>query len=140
MATNSYIKKRPCRICRKWFIPNPRVGDRQKTCGSKECKRKWHTRQCGRWNRKNRTYFQTIHLNKKLQAIQSQDTPLKEPPPPAPKSANFSKLPQEVIQEVIGIQQCVIAEYTVQVLLRHIQDALSKQRVDISTDARRLPP
>jgi hypothetical protein len=41
---------------------------------------------------------------------------------------------------VIGIQQFVIAEYTVQVLLRHIQDALSKQRVDISTDARRLPP
>lgn len=34
--------KRPCRICKKWFFPNPRLGDRQKTCGTPECQRQWH--------------------------------------------------------------------------------------------------
>ena len=25
-------KKRPCRICGRWFVPDPRLKDRQKTC------------------------------------------------------------------------------------------------------------
>jgi len=30
------------RICKKWFLPNPQPGDRQKTCGTSECQRQWH--------------------------------------------------------------------------------------------------
>lgn len=139
MATNSYIKKRPCRICRKWFAPNPRVGNRQKTCGAKECQDKWHAKKCSQWNRQNRVYFQGINLSKKLQAVQNQETAIGKPPSQLPKSGTSPKLPQEVIQEVIGIQPFVIAEYLSQVLLRSVQEVIRMQHADILKEVRRLP-
>ena len=30
-------RKRPCRICRRWFYPDPRAGDRQRACGNPDC-------------------------------------------------------------------------------------------------------
>ena len=40
------LKKRPCRICRRWFLPDRRAGDRQKVCSGKECQRERHRRNC----------------------------------------------------------------------------------------------
>ena len=45
--------KKPCAICRRWFYPDPRVGDRQHVCGSPACqaerkrrnKRAWRHRE-----------------------------------------------------------------------------------------------
>ena len=139
MTINSYIKKRPCRICKKWFAPNPRVGNRQKTCGSKECRDKWHAKKCSQWNRQNRAYFQGINLNKKLQAVKNQETAIGKPPPQLPKSGIYPKLPQEVIQEVIGAQQLVIVEYLSRVLLKSIQEVIRMQRYDIFEEVERLP-
>ena len=139
MAINSYIKKRPCRICRKWFAPNPRVGNRQKTCGSKECRKKWHAKKCAQWNRQHRACFQTTYLSKKLQAVQNHETSTKKPSPQLPKSGISPKLPREVIQEVIGVQQFVIAEYLSQVLLRSVQEVIRVQHADILREVRQLP-
>ncbi|HIP38337.1 MAG TPA: hypothetical protein EYG88_02935 [Desulfocapsa sulfexigens] len=139
MAITSYIKKRPCRICRKWFAPNPRVGNRQKTCGAKECRDKWHAKKCSQWNRQNRVYFQGINLSKKLQAVQNQETAIGKPPSQLPKSGISPKLPQEVIQEVIGVQLFVIVEYLSQVLLRSVQEVIRIQHTDILKEVRRLP-
>src|SRR3984885_1582356 len=30
-------RKKPCRICRRWFQPDARVGVRQRACGKPEC-------------------------------------------------------------------------------------------------------
>lgn len=30
-------RKRPCRFCRRWFQPDPRLGSRQYACSSKAC-------------------------------------------------------------------------------------------------------
>ena len=30
-------RKKPCRICRRWFRPDPRVGQRQRACGEPDC-------------------------------------------------------------------------------------------------------
>lgn len=139
MAINNYIKKRPCRICRKWFAPNPRVGDRQKTCGAKECQDKWHAKKCSQWNRQNRACFQATNLSKKLQAVQHQETAPGNPPLQLPKSDIFSKLPQEVIQEVIGAQQFVIVTYLSRVLLRSVQEMICMQHADILEEVKRLP-
>lgn len=137
MANNTYLKKRPCKICRKWFVPHPRVGDRQKTCGSKECQKKWHTKKCAQWNRKHRATFQANYLSKKLQAVKGQV--IEKPPPQLQKSTIFQKLPQEEIQEVISVQQIVIAEYLSQVLLRSVQEVIRRQHADIINEVKRLP-
>ena len=31
------VRKKPCRICRRWFQPDARVGERQRACGKPEC-------------------------------------------------------------------------------------------------------
>ena len=139
MATNGYIKKRPCRVCKKWFIPNPRVGSRQKTCGAKECQNKWHAKKCSQWNRQNRAYFQGNYLSKKLQTVQNQESSPGKSPSQLPESGKIVKLPREVIQEVIGAQQFVIAEYLTRILLRSVQEVMRLQRIGISRETERLP-
>jgi integrase len=42
-------RKRPCKICRKWFLPDVRQAGRQKTC-SAGCRRELHRRSCAEWN------------------------------------------------------------------------------------------
>ncbi len=138
MTTNGYIKKRPCRVCKKWFVPNPRVGSRQKTCGAKECQNKWHAKKCSQWNRQNRAYFQGNYLSKKLQTVKNQGSSPGKSPSQLPESGKIVKLPREVIQEVIGAQQFVITEYLTRVLLRSVQEVIRLQRCGISREAERL--
>ena len=115
------IRKAPCRICGKWFTPNPRLGKRQKTCGDPDCKKKWHTRKCAEWNKKNPEYFKANYLSKKITAAQK-----------SKDENNFSQknpltslgLPQRYVQEVIGVQLLVIIEYFGRLLSKHVQEVI----------------
>ena len=140
MSKNNSLKKRPCRICRKWFAPNPRVGSRQMTCGSEECKNKWHKKKCSDWNRQNQQYFKNNYLGKKLKAVSPHEETPQKLPLTLSKSSKSPKLPQEVIQEVIGPQHLVIIEYVTQLLLRRFQEVMRQQRAEITEETERLPP
>lgn len=122
--------KRPCRICRKWFIPNPRLGERQMTCGATECQKQWHKRKCTDWNRKNRVYSRENYLRKRLQiadsAQSSQSAPL--------------DYPRTVVQEVIGAQPLVIIEYIVRLLTKSVQAVMRTQLSEIQRESSRLLP
>ena len=141
--------KRPCRICRKWFSPDNRLGDRQKTCGDKECKRKWHAKKCAEWNKKNRSYFQAIYLSSKLQVTQplslpaDRDAALSNPDKICsvnPPSSRFApKLPRDVIQEVIGVQHLVIIEYVAQLLLNSFKEVIRAQPIEIKGKINQIP-
>ena len=120
---NDY-KKRPCRICRRWFTPNPRLKDRQKTCGDALCKREWHRKKCAEWNKKNTDYFRTNYLQKKLNAASPSETSLKILPI---KSRFMSGLPLLFVQEVIDIQHLIIIEYLAQLLFKRFQEVLKGQ-------------
>jgi hypothetical protein len=41
---------RRCSQCNAEFAPDPRIGNRQETCGSAECQRKLHAEACRRWH------------------------------------------------------------------------------------------
>ena len=45
-------KKRPCRFCRRWFRPDPRLGVRQYACSRPECQRERHRRNCVDYRRR----------------------------------------------------------------------------------------
>jgi len=119
-------RKRPCRICRKWFLPDPRVKDRQKTCGDPACQREWHRRQCAKWNKAHRHLFQETRLAAHLEAG-PKDSP-RSPP----------QLPVSSIQEVITPQLAVIIQYIARILLRGAQDMIRAQRLEINRISRRL--
>lgn len=118
------IRKRPCGICRRWFMPNPRLKDRQKTCGTSQCKREWHRKMCRKWNRENADYFKTNYLQKKLEAATGCSESSKKIPP---HSRFKTGLPQRYVQEVISIQHLVIIEYFSQLLYRRFQEVIAKQ-------------
>lgn len=145
MGKKQKYKKRPCRICGKWFTPNARLGDRQQTCGAKECKRKWHIKKCAKWNRKNRIYFREIYLVKRLENSRAgppENSTSKHPssgvkvPPPG---SIFPNLPQRVVQEVIGAQQLIIIEYIARLLMRGVQDVIKAQHTGKQKELRELP-
>ena len=123
------MRKRPCRICRRWFSPHPRLEDRQMTCGDPKCKREWHRRKCAEWNKKNDDYFKTNYLGKKLEAVTQPEQISASPEPkkhpiPLLKSRLKSGLPQEKVQEVIGVEHLVIIEYLAQLLLKRFQEVI----------------
>lgn len=143
MGQKQQRDKRPCRICKKWFRPNPRLGDRQKTCGAAECQRQWHAIKCAEWNRKNRPYFQEIYLRRRLESLAAgpgEPHPPSQPPAPAPPlQCALLDYPRGVVQEVIGAQQLVVIEYLVRLLARGVQEAIRAQLPETPGESRRLP-
>ena len=137
MGTGDECRKRPCRICRRWFIPNPRLKDRQKTCGDADCQRRWHKKKCAEWNRRNPDYFKSNYLQKKI--IAATETPHQIP---SLKLNNRLKsgLPLSYVQEVISIQHIIIIEYFGQLLFRRFQEVLRAQPTVITRKTGRLPP
>ena len=131
-------KKRPCRICRRWFLPNARVKDRQMTCGDPACKREWHRRKCQQWNRANRDYFRANYLQKKLDGAQG-DNAAKAPTKAPPKTLSKSGLPLGFVQEVIGVHHLLIIEYLAQLLMRRFQEVLRGQLVVNTGQTEQLP-
>jgi hypothetical protein len=118
-------------------MPNPRVKDRQKTCGDPECQRKWRKKKCAEWNRKNRDYFKANYLQKKLEAVTLSEVP---PGSLLLKSRLKLGLPFSCFQEVISIQQAVIIEYFGLLLFKRFKEALGVQVAVITGEAVRLPP
>lgn len=135
-------QKRPCRICRKWFMPNPKLKDRQKTCGKPACKKEWHRRKCAEWNDNNSDYFKANYLQRKLNDLPRCDKPSQSPctPPVFPQSRLKSGLPLEYVQEVIGTKHLVIIEYLSQLLYGRFQEVLRSQVAVIAMEMVQLPP
>lgn len=125
MEANPTLKKRPCRICRKWFRPNPRVGENQKTCAKAKCKDEWHRKKCATWNKQNNGYFKAIYLDKKLELAKENSKDIQTT---QNKTLTISRLKLGLswrdIQEAIGLQQAVIIEYFLQLLFRRVQEEI----------------
>ena len=124
MQRADVCRKRPCRVCRRWFMPDPRLKDRQMTCGDPRCRREWHRRKCAVWNRENRDYFKTNYLQKKVDTALTSGKPRKTSPP---QSRLKSGLPLPYVQEVIGIQHLIIIEYFGQLLFQRFQEVIKGQ-------------
>ena len=116
--------KAPCRICRKWFCPNNRLGKRQKTCGNPECQRKWHAKKCAQWNKNNSHYFKENYLTKKIFAAKNPRNSGENNNGSAPRPLTALKLPRKYVQEVIGLETLVIIEYFGQLLLNRVQEVI----------------
>ena len=122
-------RKRPCRICRRWFLPDPRLKERQMTCGRTDCQREWHRKKCAAWNHKNSDYFKANYLQKKIDtATQCRGDPEAtlpaNPVDKLPASRMQTAMPLEYVKEVIGVQLVIIHEYLAQLLLRRFQEVI----------------
>jgi hypothetical protein len=124
-------------------MPNPKLKDRQMTCGNPKCKRQWHRKKCQEWNKSNPDYFRANYLQKKIEAAQSDKTSKphlsKANTTGAPKSLSRSGLPLQFVQEVIGFQHLIIIDYLAQLLIRRFQEVLKSQVVVNTGQVSQLP-
>jgi hypothetical protein len=76
--------------------------------------------QCTKWNKRNGEYFRANYLQKKLDVL---------PMGGAHGGARRSGLgiPEEIVQDVIGVKQLVIMEYLMQLILRRFQEVIRVQ-------------
>ena len=119
-------RKRPCSICRKWFLPDVRQVDRQKTC-SPDCSRQLHRKSCKKWNKKNTAYFKSNYLAEKLEEDGRSPPVPTEPdlgadPEPEPRSRVNLNLPRDIIGNRIGIGNLIIAEYVIEQISGRIRN------------------
>ena len=128
--------KRPCSICRRWFVPDRRVGRRQRACSASACQIARHSRTQASWRRRNPDYFIAHRVQRRrLKADEAQGgvLPLVLPPP-------LSHLPWDLAQEEFGVAGTDFLGHLGRVLLEAAQDQKTAQVLDSTGEPVRLPP
>ena len=108
------LKKRPCRYCRKWFRPDPRVGDRQKACSQFECQKKRRHRTQANWRGRNPEYSRSRWMRQRSEKAADADKAREVPPtpgkarprrpPPIRAEGILRQIPWDTMQDEIGVQ------------------------------------
>jgi hypothetical protein len=130
------LTKRPCRICRRWFVPDRRVGRRPRVCSAPTCQTTRRARTQASWRRRNPDYFIAHRMQRRrLEAEEAKGAvlPLVLPPP-------LSQLPWDVAQEAFGLTGTDFLSHLGRVLLVAAQDQKAGQVIDSIGESGRLPP
>ena len=91
----SPTKKRPCRNCKRWFYPDPRVGGRQRTCGKAECQAERRRQTQANWRRRNLGYGVGYRIDQRHCEGDSDAELLQVPAP-------LNKLPWDIAKDQFG--------------------------------------
>src|SRR5258708_11634361 len=90
-------RKRPCSICRRWFRPDARVGDRQHACGKAECQSRRRQKTQASWRHRNLGYAMAYRIDQRAAQTQLVAEPLRLPAP-------LNQLPWEFAKDQFGPQ------------------------------------
>ncbi len=110
--------KRPCKICRRWFQPHPRAGDRQRVCSGPACQQERHRRADRAWHARHPDYDKKRRLREgagfpdEACVDEDADDPL-------------AQLDWGLIERAIGPKPRVVMEGIGRLLVRHAQDAVA---------------
>lgn len=121
-------RKRPCRICKRWFQPDRRAGDRQRVCSDESCQRERHRRACASWRSENAAAEKEHRLRQRL----------REPSETGPRAA-MAGLRLEAVRDAVGPKIAVIIEETGGVLGDWVRDAVGGQLFGMTKESGRHP-
>ena len=125
-------RKKPCRICRRWFQPDARVGERQRACGKPECQTARRQKTQADWRRRNPDYAIAWRLDQR-----AAQTP---PPEPLRFPAPLNQLPWDLAKDQFGAQGADFIGVTSALILRTAKDQIRPYLFDPKGLTRRLPP
>jgi hypothetical protein len=128
MLVGAVRKKRPCSVCRRWFLPDARVGGRQHACGREECQRERHRRADQRWRAANRDYDRDRRWR---EAIAEAKAEANSAPPARNAPAPASGLPWDLVQDEMKVEGRVILAGVVRVVGVFVLDEMRRQAADI---------
>ena len=122
-------RKRPCRICRHWFRPHPRAGDRQHVCSRADCQRERHRQACQRWRQREGPAERTHRLRQRLRA------PVDERPGVAALQVSW-----DAVRDAVGLEVAVILEEISRLLEDVVRDAVQRQVGAPARESRQVQP
>jgi hypothetical protein len=125
-------RKRPCRVCGKWFEPHPRAGKRQRTCGGETCQRERHRRACAAWRARHPDYDRESRLRERLHVEAAAGAPLSRDP--------LAELAWEAARDAVGLEVAVIVEEMGKVLVLWARDAVNAQGTEITRKLAKVLP
>ena len=64
MKPRSRLRRRKCRCCRRWYLPEPGSAHRQRYCGRSVCRRASKRAGQRRWLHHNRDYYRGGHVDR----------------------------------------------------------------------------
>jgi len=117
-------RSRPCRVCRRWFVPSPRAGDRQRVCSTPSCQRERHRRACASWHQRHPDYDREGRLRAKLRPAASEPNRSAQRDPVA-------EVAWSVARDAVGVEASVIIEETAEVLVLYVRDVVAVQATEI---------
>ena len=116
-------RPRPCRFCRKWFRPDPRVGDRQHACSAPGCQTTRERTQQAAWRKRNPDY-------QRARRLQSRGPDADADPPVAPPP--LDRLPWDLAQTQFGVQGAEFLGQFGRLLLSSVKMQMEAQPTDSS--------
>ena len=125
-------RKRPCTICRRWFRPNPRVGNRQHACGKPECQTARRQKTQGSWRRQNPGYAIAWRIDRRAAQTQPPPEPLRLPAP-------LNQLPWDLAKDQFGAQCVDFLGVMGALMIRSAKDQFRAYLVDPSRLSGTLP-
>lgn len=123
-------RKRPCRICRRWFRPDVRVGDRQHVCGEPDCQKARRRKTQASWRARNPGYATAYRIEQRNRDPDAE--PLRTPPP-------LSRLPWDLAKDQFGGQGADFIGVASRLLLRTAKDQFKAYLIDSKGLAGTLP-
>ena len=160
-------RKRPCCICHCWFLPDNRVGSRQRTCGRPECQKQRRRKMQAAWRVRNPDYFTARRLQARIapETLPSQSAQPWRSSPPAPSApparslptassppissrppaplrlrAPLNQLPWDIAQSEFGPQGADFIGIMAGLLQHDTQSAIAAYRVEIKALIETLRP
>lgn len=127
-------RKKPCRICRQWFRPDTRVGDRQRACGKPECQTARRQKTQASWRACNPGYAIAYRIDQRHRPDVAEDPePLRVPPP-------LNQLPWDLAKDQFGGQGADFIGVIGTLILRSAKDQFKAQLADSTRVPGTLPP
>src|ERR1035441_2005535 len=126
-------RKRPCRICRRWFRPGPRAGDRQRACDAPECQATRRQKTQARWRNRNPGYAVAWRIDRRV-------TQVPQPPERLRLPAPLNQLPWDVAKDHFGVQGADFIGVMSALIIRVAKDHFKAYLIDPTGLSGRLPP
>ena len=124
-------RKKPCSICRRWFQPNPRVGNRQRACGKPECQAGRRKKTQAKWRARNQDYA----TGYRIQQRKAQE----QPPEPLRLPAPLNQLPWDIAKDQFGPKGADFMGVMGTLRLQSAKDQFQAYRVDPKRVSSTLP-
>ena len=115
-------RKRPCTICRRWFRPNPRVGDRQRACGRPQCQTARRKKTQADWRDRNPGYGVAWRIDERATGPEAPE-PLRLPAP-------LNQLPGDFAKDQFGPQGADFIGLMGALMIRTAKDQILPYLID----------